>query len=78
MFNNISESITVAIILVCAMLLVGYLIKFQTNWIAVCRVLGFSSKEKSSVILAKIKELKILEDESMALKYFDAKNEFDL
>ena len=72
MFNVITESVVVAIILVLAMFLVAYLNKFQTNWINVCHTLGFSSKEKPSIVIAKIAELKMLEDESVVSDAKDA------
>jgi len=40
----------------------------------VCHTLGFSSKEKPSVVLAKIVELKTSKDESVISDYSDAKD----
>ena len=78
MFQSIIESMAIAIILVAAMLLVGYLNKFQTHWINICHTLGFSSKEKPNVVMAKIAALKALEDELDVSKYSDAKDTFEL
>jgi len=44
--------------------LVAYLNRFFTNWVKICHILGYSSKEKPDVVLARIKHLNDLASKS--------------
>lgn len=69
------DGIILSCIIMVALCAIAYLNKYWTNWIKVCHILGYSSKEKPEVILNKIKEL---QDSIDTDNYAKAKEELGL